>query len=131
MELSKAKAIKEHRKMWNWIADETYKTEECVDKCDYLNHNKECKEMDKRYNLSEHFNCFCCAYAGRNNSSFAYERCENCPLHWGDNRCFDDSYFHDWGLACQNDDWETAYKLARKIANLPKHHVGKHWHEKM
>lgn len=37
MQLTREEAIANHRKMWNWIADETERWEDCATKSDYFN----------------------------------------------------------------------------------------------
>lgn len=67
MKLTREQAIKEHRKMWNWLAEHPEK-----DKGDYL------KSNDFKYVDDE---CFLCHYNHQND-----EECcgEECIIDWGD-----------------------------------------------
>ena len=67
MELTREQAIKEHRKMWNWLAEHPD-----MDKDDYLELN------DFEYVYNE---CFSCHYSHQNDG----ECCgEDCILDWGE-----------------------------------------------
>lgn len=68
MELTREEAISEHRKMWNWIADEIEK--EKRDGIQWLK-NKYCAQN----NLELRSDCFCCEYTQRN--------CSACPDSMG------------------------------------------------
>lgn len=104
MELTKEEAISEHRKMWNWIADETENHKRKVLKIEYFYENN-----IKIIPLSH---CYCCQYI--NDTS---EHCNNnCIIDWGEsNYCLNGDY-KKWSDTC---DWEEAARLARIIANLP------------
>lgn len=120
MTLAKQEAIENHRKMWNWIADELEKGNgdkylHIVDiKVEYfVKHNIKLKNRPFA-------NCFCCEYTGSNNGQF---NCGDCPLKWPNGgTCFGDGinglYIRAWD-ACVNDNYAEAAKLARQIANLP------------
>lgn len=75
MELTREQAIKEHRKMWNWLAEHPDK-----DKDDYLTLNN-----------FKHINnvCFLCEYNHQSDG----ECCGNdCILNWGEtNGCIGDT----------------------------------------
>ena len=107
MLLTKEQAVKEHRKMWNWIADKTLERRGKVTKEDYFREeyqNKICICND----------CWCCEYDKQN--------CEECPIQ-GDRanktycRNLSSPYYELFKT--ENDDYEMAAELARKIANLP------------
>ena len=67
MELTREQAIKEHRKMWNWLAEHPD-----MDKDDYLELN------DFEYVYSE---CFLCHYSRQNEGKCCSEEC---IIDWGD-----------------------------------------------
>lgn len=74
MELTREQAIKEHRKMWNWLAE--YPD---MDKDDYLELN------DFKYVENE---CFLCHYSCQNDGGYCGK---NCILDWGEsNGCIGD-----------------------------------------
>lgn len=114
MKLTFEEAIENHRKMWNWIADETEKREEIVIKQDYFREN----EIDPCI-----YNCYCCQYA-KDNSAHGYRDCKICPIIWRGEfnnyyqiRCTAlISLYELWHNA---DNWQSAAKYARQIANLP------------
>lgn len=109
--LTREQAIIEHRKMWNWIANETLKQKRIVQKKEYFNFfNKE-----KSYNY-----CYCCDFVHSYN-----ETCRHCPLMWGkdikDNCIYlhngDKGLYDRWWLTTE-EYYEEAAALARQIAEL-------------
>ena len=78
-ELTREEAIRRHRLMWNWIADETEKTEKFIDKHDAFKHFG--------WNLYDAVSsCWCCTYAknlwekDKTNKEKCF--CDFCPLDW-------------------------------------------------
>ena len=66
MKLTREQAIKEHRKMWNWLAEHPD-----MDKDDYLELNSLKRPTNE---------CFLCHYSYQNNG----EHCgEDCIIDWG------------------------------------------------
>ena len=129
MQLTKEQAIKEHRKMWNWIADQ-YKN-----RTDLLNET-ECVDGLKRWYIymtfpdeTIEYDCFCCEY------DYQYDEigiCKHCPLEWDSMynvcMCVDKDREHDglYGLICDfnhdkcsDNDFSYCADLARQIAKLP------------
>lgn len=121
--MTKQEAIKNHRAMWNWIADEI-KEAKCV---------LDVYEMKRQYLLSNGFlrvqnYCFLCQYS----SGYG---CQKCPMEWPSKAeiymCEDDGNDLDglW-LECYNMydngdlDWRKQADLARQIANLPERSEG-------
>lgn len=111
MRLTKDEAIANHRKMWNWIADETLKRRYKVWKWDYF---KALKITDMPRNW-----CYCCEYG------LGDDNCPDCPIEWGgeygtceskDNEEDRKGLFSLWLL---EPDYLTAAELAKKIAELP------------
>lgn len=115
MELTKSEAIANHRKMWNWIADETLKRKRTVRKWDYFRAH-EISGLD----IPRH-QCYCCEYT----SNGVYLNCRNCPIVWGGeiNTCMDRDNFDDdkelYSLWCDEPDYIKSAELARRIAELP------------
>ena len=117
MELTREQAIAEHRKMWNWIADETERRGEKAEKIWYFIAHEFVGEV-KNF-------CFCCEYCWQN--SDRTPKCERCPIDWGGSRktfqcCFkhnDSSYDGLYGLWSKALYPPKAAELARQIANLP------------
>lgn len=117
MQLTREEAIANHRKMWNWIADETERRENCATKSDYFK-----ILFDLPIPRDE---CYCCEYA---HDIALHSICSVCPLLWGSNfsTCvFDGSsenktgLYVQWLRACEKKDWQKSAHLARVIANLP------------
>lgn len=123
MELTKKKAIEEHRKMWNWIADELLKPEtQRKNLSVYDLKGIYCNEQDVIINN----NCWCCEYDEQ------FENiCKHCPLIWGTESEIED-YFCEgdidetskglWLTAdrlSEDGEYVGASELARQIANLP------------
>lgn len=84
--ISKEEAIKNHRAMWNWIADQYEKgsnrrvrflKREYIDTMD-PNRDERIKKL--------YASCYCCYYAGINNIVGADNRymynCDQCPVVW-------------------------------------------------
>lgn len=105
MRLTKQKAIKEHRKMWNQIAD-WYEAD-----FEEIKKNYDVVNVKRAYMRKNHFhgvinNCFCCEYGLREmNRKHKYsgdndvDRCANCPLCW-------DSKSKSLMCAMRNGEWE-------------------------
>lgn len=122
MNLEFDEAIENHRKMWNWIADETEKRKEVVNKSVYFEENEinRCK-----------FYCFCCQYAIDNGYITKYgskrRDCRLCPIDWGvelgnyeKHQCSEFNTPYDWWCdAYDLNDWKSSAKYAKEIANLP------------
>ena len=104
MNLTREQAIAEHRKMWNWIADETNRLKRKVSKYKYFDVMRIDDIPDNR--------CYCCEFFKQNPF---YCGCD-CIINWGEGIVCTDSYYEKWTSA---DDWQEAARLARIIANLP------------
>lgn len=124
MMLTREEAIAEFRKMWNWIADETEKRQEIVDKQTYFRENY-LEMVDSA--------CYCCEYGKQAViNDLAEMACDACPIDFGDHdadkplsHCIRrESPFWNWSIACcideyEEGDWRKAAWCARQIANLP------------
>lgn len=130
MVLTKEQAIIEHRKMWNWIADQ-YKNR-CIN---YI-YNVEQKYIDECTNYSAdeiESNSFCCEYSNQNDVS---DSCDSCPLAWGNVAgyayCLKSYEINEDGdgrglyAKVADETWDSSeidfdkvYKLCKQIANLP------------
>lgn len=131
MRLTKEQAIQEHRKMWNWIADQ------------YRHGNNMRLSVLKKLYLKNIYgdtsvaaHCFACAYAGTNNDPFAYYRfnCIKCPLRWPTYKrssitegfctdkydSMDEMGLYGTLISCQAElSIQEKECIARQIANLP------------
>lgn len=81
MILKKQEAIKYHREMWNWIAEQ------------YENGSEEHIEVlkDKFIELKHHnyiyCDCYCCEYADNESLINTHDhRCYSCPVVWGNEK---------------------------------------------
>ena len=130
MALTKEQAIKEHRKMWNWIADQ-YKNR-CIN---YI-YEVEQRYIDECTNYSSDeiaSNSFCCEYSDQNDVS---DSCDSCPLAWdkitGFCACLqtdklnEDGDFAGLYQKVTDETWDSSeidfdkvYKLCKQIASLP------------
>ena len=126
--LTRERAIQEHRKMWNWIADQ------------YENHtnifqSRQCiQELKTKYIITQTsydqimFSCFCCEYV------FSHGRtCSNCPIDWGSSSVSNMCLFRDeshklnlygilqprWFINMSEETILECSAIARQIANLP------------
>lgn len=135
MKLTKEQAIEEHRKMWNWIADQY--EEGCAKdihalKSEYMGET----EIEGRLL----HNCFCCEYAiekvvgmfsSAKDIASVPHRCTQCPVIWGTEvyshlfpcEHFFSAYKKLKRESCELDklgvDSELCARFARAIANLP------------
>ena len=128
LDLTKERAIKEHRKMWNWIADQLENGRSMT-----IGTLKEVYCDENEFDILN--NCFCCEFDAKQ----SLYCCENCPILWGTENIVHDyycetgmtdykteTYFGEetglWMLA-ENLTLEHRYKeaaeIARQIANLP------------
>lgn len=118
--LTKQEAVGMHRHMWNWIADETERTGEFIDKFDYFD-AMNISDGDRPDSL-----CYCCEYTMRQNGGEYVGRCRYCPLDWGskcdefmcsqEEKAYDEKgLFARWATT---NSIEESIELARKIANL-------------
>lgn len=109
-------AVMKHRAMWNWIADETERRREIVDKKDYFDaHNIPPYSVDNR--------CYCCAYVNGLPEDTRHLSCgELCPVVWNPDKephppCLSfGTAFTDWNSSAS---WRVRARYARAIANLP------------
>ena len=115
MQLTRRQALNKHRKMWNWIADETEKRGEIVEKRDYF-------AMLHKENpfLSVLHNCYCCEYNATHTLKNSDEPCDCCPINWGINhgiyQC--NSYMEKLRAADCGRDVKMAVYYVHQIANL-------------
>ena len=142
MKISKKEAVRKHRMMWNWIADQYQygSTESVVElKREFTRVNDPGVEIPS--------DCYCCMYAGERGKNQSRYICKSCPLEWpvsNDTKelmccasTHTDGYklglysyvaMHTPILSGCGDPHEIA-AVARKIANLPERKIGKDFHE--
>lgn len=112
-----------HRKMWNWIADQTLKLKRKVTKEEYFE-AMGIPKCDRPLNL-----CYCCDFAKVPSSYGGCEpMCQLCPIDWMSNdriyMCEYRNLARDYGLFTRwrlqyDSNYKEAARLARTIANLP------------
>ena len=132
MQLTKSQAIKEHRNMWNWIADQYDK-----DRNSRVSVLKE-EYIKERLGGEQHIacNCFACDYAFNTMMTvrigrFKYEeeRCRYCPFTWVSKE-EDEHSIKLRCCPCENDgspylrvkraiNLKQKSRSAKEIANLP------------
>lgn len=121
MHLTKTQAIAEHRKMWNWIADQI--EQRSVVHPLYLLILKKEYLKDTPYHKELIANCFLCEYSG-----ICSDSCRHCPVIPESEQgigCLGGLYGKvlDAVAKCYLDatqeDRQYAVQLCRKIANLP------------
>ena len=134
MQLTKEQTIQEHRKMWNWIADQ-YKKRRRANVGNLKDMYLYEKNMGGIYG-----HCFLCNYAGNNESSYGNYafNCDQCLLQWPvpedsnieDGYCVDKYNLNDnYGLYGMLEEgynekgsrltFKEKENIAREIANLP------------
>lgn len=127
MELTKEQAITEHRKMWNWIADQYKNRTDLLNKTKNINDLKCCYINVVFPGEKIDSDCFCCEYDNKFNGT-----CECCPIEWYSiyDTCMctdkDSDNNNLYGLIygfdhdkCFDEDYSYCASLARQIANLP------------
>ena len=130
MQLTKEQAIKEHRNMWNWIADQ-YKSG-CIESI-YDVESKYIKECTNYSPYEIENNSFCCEYCKQNDVA---DLCDSCPLVWDKKTSYcaciqtdklnEDGDFTGLYQEVADETWDSSeidfdkvYKLCKQIANLP------------
>lgn len=125
--LTKEEAIRRHRLMWNYIADESARTRTRINKVDALIHFR-WEKMP--FNL-----CWCCEYANQNYNTL----CDHCPLDFAKGNANGVKYcaigytdangtcqyglYAKWSLikrldSCDSEKLDEYIDLAKRIANL-------------
>lgn len=111
--LTKEEAVYNHRKLWNWIAEETEKRKEVVLKEQYFSENGFIHIKN---------DCYCCEYE----REFLDDDCNHCPILWvaaGEEYKYcvaRSSPYMKWIIASEIvQDYRECAKYAREIANLP------------
>lgn len=126
LNLSRSEAVRLHREMWRWIADElekmsklsTAELEEHELYCLDLEDIKEefCRRKGKKYKNVAYF-CFCCEYSDQrlklihkspSDNNYPLHNCYFCPLKWGSETNVDDYYCMDKE---KYDDFHGLYEL--------------------
>lgn len=110
MKLTREQAIAEHRKMWNWLADETLKRKTAIPKKEYFIANS-----ITHIPLNQ---CYCCEYVGIFEIPIGGTKCHLCPIDWKRGNCLNSEY-GKWEIAYSNKNYKLASKCASIIAKLP------------
>lgn len=119
MELTREQAIAEHRKMWNWIADE-------IEKENHVFDIEELKDLYlgvfKKMSICPIERCFLCEYSMEQlNKTGNGVTCDHCPVIKADGYgCLGGLHYE----VCRSYTWQEQAKLARQIANLPERKTG-------
>lgn len=112
--LTKAEAIRNHRLMWNWIAQTSIQEQRCVSKEEAFTHFG--------WGMA-YCNCWCCEYARMSLMS----SCSICPIIWGSRYseiCIGaESEYSFWLRAYKSGIYTTAAKYAYMIAELPERKI--------
>ena len=91
-----------HRKLWEWLGDNTDKTRDQWHR--WVFNGGDVENID--------FDCFACEYAGT---------CDKCPLQWTEkgNDCGDGGAWEQWNVMGVNGDKALRREFALHIAGLP------------
>lgn len=126
--MTREETVRLHRILWNHVAD--------IIESGILNDKKHVstikeaafRKMIEQGELEKGirnptFDCFCCEYLFQTEGDFVPdpEICsKHCPIDWGsyDNYCMSSEYWLFLKFY-RNEDFDTAAKIARRIANLP------------
>lgn len=134
MNISREEAIRKHREMWNWIAEQ-YENGDTVSACRLK------QDFIKKYYPYDNPNsdCYCCAYTEtvlEPQCGGSLQNCKRCPLEWPSNQknlmCVYKTrslitdglygritYYTDPITAV----YKKAASIAREIANLPERKI--------
>lgn len=127
MILTREQAIRGHRKMWNWIAEQ------------YRNGSKEAICLLKSRYIAKHTSytkikhyCFCCEYNQQENGI----ACEKCPINFGEGKYSCETNenspyekllkYSDFDY-CESKDSNYMAELALQVANLPEREEDEEW----
>ena len=107
--LTKKESVELHRKLWNWVADETLRLKRKVYGNEYF------EKMRISTEDVPCCHCYCCEYDELYNPD---KNCYYCPIKWGDDneKCGNNMHYKLWSTS---EDYKEAAKYARKIANMP------------
>lgn len=116
-------AIRKHRAMWNWIAEEIVNEERTMN-IGVLKQKFIERQGDDLEEMADYNNCYLCEYSGVS--------CKECPLVWPSDTT---EFMCEYGIISNTglrnglyrqccvldctDDWKLQAHLACKIANLP------------
>ena len=119
LNLSRSEAVRLHREMWNWIADELEKM--ALDGiCTYEDvfdmKQRFCKENGYKNIL--HY-CFCCDYdynkvRNYSNTNLPIYECQFCPLKWGTEDKLPTGYYCQDAL--KEDDFKGKWSLCDRLS---------------
>ena len=111
MNLTREQAIAEHRKMWNWIADETLRQKRVVGKKEYFD------TFQNTYKERPMYNCWACEFSPKNSGTSCGNRC---IIDWKCHSCGSaGSAYSNWLELAESDNYIEIAEAARKIAELP------------
>lgn len=112
VKLTKEEAVKLHRDMWNWIAEQI----EFYDNPSEVIYMLKCKYLYSNGYIDVDKECFCCEYV-RQHSKGICDTC--CPFNWTSRKRFTKCMGGYYRLIITVPDKNKSYRLALKIANLP------------
>lgn len=109
MKLTREQAIAEHRKMWNWIADQIERKRKYLS----ISGLKDKYFFMLKMKIWPVDRCYLCQYANEHSKTF---QCDNCPVEKPDGvGCLGGLYY----AVNRAETWQEQASLARQIANLP------------
>lgn len=88
--ISKARAITEHKKLWDWLVNNP-------------NFSKSRYFIDNNITIynTPVSNCYCCEYSDQNQKGTKeYNSCYNCPLKWGNEDSKENRKKHRFYIPC-------------------------------
>lgn len=124
MNLTREEAIRQHRKMWHWIADKL-KSEEVMTHPFITGYKKEYVETYFP-GMEIQANCFLCEYSENQLKTEDEYKCDYCPLKWGELEKDDCMAVGEggteqglYGKSLLTSDSACLYYLSKQIAELP------------
>lgn len=108
--MTREEAIKKHRELWHWIANEHRKRK----RCEVRNNENPDVAKEKPFN-----DCWLCEYARQFDKVGSDSYCNMCPINWGSETCLRyGSPYAELAFGFHLD-YEELADLADIIAELP------------
>lgn len=110
MKLTLDEAMKKHKELWSWIADETEKRKQIVSKSDFFDEHS-------NYEIP-HYCCYLCDFTFLDKPHRGYDnaKCSLCPVNWGSKKCTDiGTLFYNYRKA---ENYIEHARIAREISEM-------------
>lgn len=123
--MTKQEAVENHRKLWNWIAEQNRLTDKNTDPVTkplfFEEHDINGRDIPVHY-------CYACQYASNLTDPDDPGKCDYCPIDWTDNgklkheRCINNEetgLYDQFSKAVNRHSMRRCAVIAKRIAELP------------